>query len=135
MSLFKNIILNDLKEEIDNKYDWMKDDIDLKKNIKENYITEEGINEINENIENNLNNSSMLNNNSSNSFPLALGNSFSGLKDTNVNGNNIETLYYDDIAEDTIIKKIENENNDNNDETKKKQGICCILFSFIYINI
>ena len=55
INLFKNIILNELKEEIDYKYDWMKDDIDLKKNIKENYITEEGMND-----NNNLNNSSMM---------------------------------------------------------------------------
>ena len=123
--LFKNIILNELKEEIDYKYDWLKDDIDLKKNIKENYITEEGINE-NEN--NNLNNSSMLNN-SSNSFSLTKGNSLMGFKDFNLN-NNIETLYYDDNAEDLNIKKNNNENiNDKqkNDEAKKKKGICCII--------
>ena len=52
-----------------------------------------------------------------------------GFKDFNLN-NNIETLYYDDNAEDLNIKKNNNENiNDKqkNDETRKKKGICCII--------
>ena len=66
--LFINIIKNGLKEEIDYKYDWIKNDIDLQKSIRENYITEDGINSSylnNSSMINNMNNSaSILNNNS-----------------------------------------------------------------------
>ena len=100
-NLFKDIIINQLNEEIDYKYDWMQNDIDLNKNIKENYITEEGLLE----NENDLNNLSMINN-FSNSFSLSRGNSNSFFRDTSFNGNN----------KDNIVG------------VKKKQGVCCVIF-------
>ena len=126
-NLFRDIITKQIKEEIDFKYDWLKNDIDLNKNIRENYISEE----FNDN-ENDLNNLSMLNNSSnSNSFINSRGNSLSGFKDLSFNGNNIEQNHYDVNAED-----LEDKNNSNEDEqkieveyrvTKKKKCFCCII--------
>ena len=76
--LFINIIKKYLKEEIDYRYDWIKNDIDLQKNIRENYITEEGINN------SNLNNSSMINN---------INNSVSVVNNSNIeNENNLNKI-------------------------------------------
>jgi len=127
-SLFRDVIINHLKEEIDYKYDWLKNDIDLNKNIKENYITEEGFID----NDNDLNNSSMINN-LSNSFSNSRGNSFSGNKDFAFNdNNNLDTLHYDENADDIVIKKDvikEEENEDMEfDSTKKKNGICCQIY-------
>ena len=124
-NLFKDIIINQLNEEIDYKYDWMQNDIDLNKNIKENYITEEGLLE----NENDLNNLSMINN-FSNSFSLSRGNSNSFFRDTSFNGNNKYTMHYDEIADDIEINKKDerDENKDNIVGVKKKQGVCCAIF-------
>ena len=126
-SLFRDVITIHLKEEIDYKYDWLKNDIDLNKNIKENYITEEGFID----NDNDLNNSSMINN-LSNSFSNSRGNSFSGNKDFAFNDNNIDTLHYDENADDMVIKKdvIQEEENDDIEfrSTKKKNGICCKIY-------
>ena len=124
-NLFKDIIINQLNEEIDYKYDWMQNDIDLNKNIKENYITEEGLLE----NENDLNNLSMINN-FSNSFSLSRGNSNSFFRDTSFNGNNKDTMHYDEIADDIEINKKDerDENKDNIVGVKKKQGVCCVIF-------
>ena len=80
--LFKNIIQNQLHEEIDYKYDWLQNDIDLNVNIKENYISVDGGNE------NDLNNLSMVNN-LSNSFSNSR-NSLSGFN-LSFNDNNLDT--------------------------------------------
>ena len=126
-NLFKDIITKELKEEIDYKYDWLKNDIDLNKNIKENYITEEGFID----NDNELNNSSMINN-LSNSFSNSRGNSLTGIKDIQFNDNNLDTKHYDEIAEE-----LDNKNNDINPEenndlkpeiNKKKRGICCLIY-------
>ena len=127
-SLFRDVITNHLKEEIDYKYDWLKNDIDLNKNIKENYITEEGFID----NDNDLNNSSMINN-LSNSFSNSRGNSFSGNKDFAFNdNNNLDTLHYDENADDIVIKKdvIKEEENEDMEfgSTKKKNGICCQIY-------
>ena len=124
-NLFKDIIINQLNEEIDYKYDWMQNDIDLNKNIKENYITEEGLLE----NENDLNNLSMINN-FSNSFSLSRGNSNSFFRDTSFNGNNKDTMHYDEIADDIEINKKDerDENKVNIVGVKKKQGVCCVIF-------
>ena len=127
-SLFRDVIINHLKEEIDYKYDWLKNDIDLNKNIKENYITEEGFID----NDNDLNNSSMINN-LSNSFSNSRGNSFSGNKDFAFNdNNNLDTLHYDENADDIVIKKdvIKEEENEDMEfgSTKKKNGICCQIY-------
>ena len=126
-NLFRDVILNHLKEEIDYKYDWLKNDIDLNKNIKENYITEEGFID----NDNDLNNSSMINN-LSNSFSNSKGNSSSGNKDFAFNDNNIGLLHYEENAEDINIKNdvIKEEENEDNEfgSTKKKNGICCKIY-------
>ena len=124
-NLFKDIIINQLNEEIDYKYDWMQNDIDLNKNIKENYITEEGLLE----NENDLNNLSMINN-FSNSFSLSRGNSNSFFRDISFNGNNKDTMHYDEIADDIEINKKDerDENKGNIVGVKKKQGVCCVIF-------
>ena len=126
--LFRDVIINHLKEEIDYKYDWLKNDIDLNKNIKENYITEEGFID----NDNDLNNSSMINN-LSNSFSNSRGNSCSGNKDFAFNdNNNLDTLHYDENADDIVIKKdaIKEEENEDMEfgSTKKKNGICCQIY-------
>ena len=121
-NLFKDIITNNLKEEIDYKYDWLKNDIDLNKNIKENYITEEGFID----NDNDLNNSSMINN-LSNSFSRGYS---SSNKDYLFNDNNMDTRHYDENAEDI------NDKNDDIEEkydleigiVKKKSGICCVIY-------
>jgi serine/threonine protein kinase len=118
--LFKNIIQNQLHEEIDYKYDWLQNDIDLNVNIKENYISVDGGNE------NDLNNLSMLNN-LSNSFSNSR-NSLSGFN-LSFNDNNLDTGYYDEAAQEINIKKnnkiIEKQDNIIQNEIKKK--CCCII--------
>ena len=118
--LFKNIIQNQLHEEIDYKYDWLQNDIDLNVNIKENYISVDGGNE------NDLNNLSMVNN-LSNSFSNSR-NSLSGFN-LSFNDNNLDTGYYDEAAEEINNKKdnkiLEKQNNIIQNEIKKKKGTCC----------
>ena len=118
--LFKNIIQNQLHEEIDYKYDWLQNDIDLKVNIKENYISVDGGNE------NDLNNLSMVNN-LSNSFSNPR-NSLSGFN-LSFNDNNLDTGYYDEAAEEINNKKdnkiLEKQDNIIQNEIKKKKGTCC----------
>jgi len=118
--LFKNIIQNQLHEEIDYKYDWLQNDIDLNVNIKENYISVDGGNE------NDLNNLSMVNN-LSNSFSNSR-NSLSGFN-LSFNDNNLDTGYYDEAAEEINNKKdnkiLENQDNIIQNEIKKKKGTCC----------
>lgn len=120
--LFKNIIQNQLHEEIDYKYDWLQNDIDLNVNIKENYISVDGGNE------NDLNNLSMVNN-LSNSFSNSR-NSLSGFN-LSFNDNNLDTGYYDEVAEEINNKKdnkiIENQDNIIKNEIKKKKGTCCCI--------
>ena len=121
-NLFKDIITNNLKEEIDYKYDWLKNDIDLNKNIKENYITEEGFID----NDNDLNNSSMINN-LSNSFSRGYS---SSNKDYLFNDNNMDTRHYDENAEDINDKNDDIEEKDEFEFgiVKKKRGICCVIY-------
>ena len=118
--LFKNIIQNQLHEEIDYKYDWLQNDIDLNVNIKENYISVDGGNE------NDLNNLSMVNN-LSNSFSNSR-NSLSGFN-LSFNDNNLDTGYYDEAAEEINNKKdnkiLEKQDNIIQNEIKKRKGTCC----------
>ena len=118
--LFKNIIQNQLHEEIDYKYDWLQNDIDLNVNIKENYISVDGGNE------NDLNNLSMVNN-LSNSFSNSR-NSLSAFNNS-FNDNNLDTGYYDEAAEEINNKKdnkiLEKQDNIIQNEIKKKKGTCC----------
>ena len=154
--LFVNIIKNDLKEEIDYKYDWIKNDIDLQKNIRENYITEEGINNNylnNSSLVNNMNNSiSILNNNSTLIIDKdkEKGNQKEKKNKINEINNNIinnkinndnnkedkenkEVMHYDEIMNETHLNKY-NDNIDNEEEEgnkkgkKRKHAACCILF-------
>ena len=126
-NLFKDIIINQLNEEIDYKYDWLKNDVDLNKNIKENYITEDGLID----NENDLNNLSMINN-LSNSFTISRANSNSFFRDSGQNETNKDTNHYDEIADDIEITKKEKrgENDDDiiNKGTKRKNGVCCSIF-------
>ena len=123
--LFKSIIQNQLHEEIDYKYDWLQNDIDLNVNIKENYISVGG-------DENDLNNLSMVNN-LSNSFSNSR-NSLSAFNNS-FNDNNLDAGYYEEAAEEEKEDKDYKENNkikeNKNDvvdnENKKKICICCIL--------
>ena len=155
--LFANIIKNDLKEEIDYKYDWIKNDIDLKKSIKENYITEDGINNNylnNPSMINNINNSvSILNNNST--IKIDQDKEKEKEKENNINkineiNNNIinnkinndnnkeykenkEVMHYNEVMNETHLNKY-NDNIDNEEEEgnkkgkKRKHAACCILF-------
>ena len=126
-NLFKDIIINQLNEEIDYKYDWLKNDVDLNKNIKENYITEDGLID----NDNDLNNLSMINN-LSNSFTISRANSNSFFRDSGQNEANKDTNHYDEIADDIEITKKEKrgENDDDiiNKGTKGKNGVCCSIF-------
>ena len=121
--LFKNIIQNQLHEEIDYKYDWLQNDIDLNLNIKENYISVGG-----DENENDLNNLSMLNN-LSNSFSNSR-NSLSAFNNS-FNDNNLDAGYYEEAAEDIDEKEnnkiIENKKEVEDNENKKKICICCII--------
>ena len=133
--LFSNVIKNYLKEEIDFKYDWIKNDIDLNKNIRENYITDEGINNSylnNTSMVNNMNNSTSILNNNSN---IIYENEHKNNKINNINNiNNKETNYYDKVMEETNLKKNDNfDNEKDNDENspkngKRKHAPCCILY-------
>ena len=126
-NLFVDIITNQLKEEIDYKYDWIKNDIDLQKSIRENYITEDGINSSylnNTSMVNNMNNSvSILNNNSS---IIEKENNINKIIDTknknniNMNNKNIEnenkdTNYYDQVIKENKLNKIDNKNDIDKD--------------------
>ena len=126
-NLFKDIITKQLKEDIDYKYDWLQNDIDLNKNIRENYIEEVGFND----NENDLNNLSMLNNLSNNSFSNSRGNSLTGFKDLSFSGKNIDTMHYDEIAEDMDEKDNSNKAEDNKGleviASKNKKGVCCLI--------
>jgi hypothetical protein len=155
--LFINIIQNKLKEEIDYKYDWIKNDIDLQKSIRENYITEEGINNSylnNSSMINNVNNSiSIVNNNSTiiekennkNKINETINNKIndknkknSKIIDKNNKNENKETMYYDQIIDETNLnKKDKNNNNIDKEEDedefdskniRRKHGACCIIF-------
>ena len=147
--LFSNVIKNYLKEEIDFKYDWIKNDIeeidfkydwikndiDLNKSIRENYITDEGINNSylnNTSMVNNMNNSTSILNNNSN---IIYENEHKNNKINNINNiNNKETNYYDKVMEETNLKKNDNfDNEKDNDENspkngKRKHAPCCILY-------
>ena len=126
-NLFKDIITKQLKEDIDYKYDWLQNDIDLNKNIRENYIEEVGFND----NENDLNNLSMLNNLSNNSFSNSRGNSLTGFKDLSFSGKNIDTMHYDEIAEDMDEKDNSNKAEDKKGleviASKNKKGVCCLI--------
>ena len=149
-NLFVDIITNQLKEEIDYKYDWIKNDIDLQKSIRENYITEDGINSSylnNTSMVNNMNNSvSILNNNSS---IIEKENNINKIIDTknksniNMNNKNIETEnkdtnYYDQVIKENKLNKIDNKNDIDKDEDeeeegdkggrKRKHAVCCITY-------
>jgi serine/threonine protein kinase len=146
-NLFVDIITNQLKEEIDYKYDWIKNDIDLQKSIRENYITEDGINSSylnNTSMVNNMNNSvSILNNNSS---IIEKENNINKIIDTknknniNMNNKNIEnenkdTNYYDQVIKENKLNKIDNKNDIDKDEEegdkggrRRKHAVCCITY-------
>ena len=148
-NLFVDIITNQLKEEIDYKYDWIKNDIDLQKSIRENYITEDGINSSylnNTSMVNNMNNSvSILNNNSS---IIEKENNINKIIDTknknniNMNNKNIEnenkdTNYYDQVIKENKLNKIDNKNDIDKDEDeeygdkggrRRKHAVCCITY-------
>ena len=148
-NLFVDIITNQLKEEIDYKYDWIKNDIDLQKSIRENYITEDGINSSylnNTSMVNNMNNSvSILNNNSS---IIEKENNINKIIDTknknniNMNNKNIETEnkdtnYYDQVIKENKLNKIDNKNDIDKDEDeeegekggrRRKHAVCCITY-------
>jgi serine/threonine protein kinase len=155
--LFINIIQNKLKEEIDYKYDWIKNDIDLQKSIRENYITEEGINNSylnNSSMINNVNNSiSIVNNNSTiiekennkNKINETINNKIndknkknSKIIDKNNKNENKETMYYDQIIDETNLNKNDKNNNNIDKEEdedefdskniRRKHGACCIIF-------
>ena len=135
--LFSNVIKNYLKEEIDFKYDWIKNDIDLNKNIRENYITDEGINNSylnNTSMVNNMNNSTSILNNNSN---IIYEKEHKINKINNINNINIinkETNYYDKVMEEANLKKNDNFDNEKNEDEnspkngKKKHAPCCILY-------
>ena len=155
--LFINIIKNGLKEEIDYKYDWIKNDIDLQKSIRENYITEDGINSSylnNSSMINNMNNSASILNNNSIIFDKEKEkeNKINEKKDeknseqknfkkkdiNNININN-ETAYYDQVISENKINKnhlndnFEKHENDENEEDnskirKRKHAACCNTF-------
>ena len=141
--LFKNIIKNELKEKIDYIYDWIKNDIDLKKSIRENYITDEGINNSylnNSSMINNINNSlSILNNNSN--LIIEKDQNLNKINDKNnendINNNeNKETNYYDQVIDETNLNKKDknlkdkDKDKDENDpkEIKRRHGACCIIY-------
>ena len=143
--LFINIIKNELKEEIDYKYDWIKNDIDLQKSIRENYITEDGINSSylnNSSMINNINNSvSILNNNSLineketenniNKINEKIDDKKNGKKhkgkteNNDINYINNETAYYDQVIAENKINKNHKNNNfdkDENDEDEEENS-------------
>ena len=157
-TLFINIIKNELNEEVDYKYDWIKNDIDLQKNIRENYITEDGINSSylnNTSMANNMNNSvSILNNNSS---IIEKENDMNKINEKNIMNENNEknimnenneknivnenknTNYYEQVIDENKLDKKNNKDNidkeedeeeDENDKgrRKRKHAACCILF-------
>ena len=151
IELFSNIIKNDLKEEIDYKYDWIKNEIDLQKNIKENYITEEGINNNNSNkisLINTNNSKSLLNNNGSKQSQKTSIEQHKNKSDDNIKYDdkveNKDIAYYDDVSKELNINKKkrhslknniidkedidEGEENEFNRDKKRKNGACCILF-------
>ena len=158
MGLFISIIKNELKEEIDYKYDWIKNDIDLQKSIRENYISDDGVN-------NSYNNTSMMNNRNENSLSNLNNNSniidkeggkgeinkineklenekyISNNDNKIIQNENKETMYYDQVVDEMNLKnnnrkkdknKIdldEEENEEYNSKGKKrKHAACCILF-------
>ena len=155
--LLVNIIKNELKDKIDYKYDWIKNDIDLQKSIRENYITGEGINNSyfnNSSMINNINNSSSIVNNNStiekdkninkinetiksndnnNIYKL---NKIDKIIDINNDNENKDTMHYDKIIDETSLNRnnkknnnIEkNENEDEDSKIRRKHGGCCILF-------
>jgi len=156
--LFVNIIKNELKEEVDYKYDWIKNDIDLQKSIRENYITEDGINSSylnNTSMINNMNNSiSILNNNSSiisnkdkdkenndNTNINKINDKINNINNNNnkiIESDNKETNYYDKVIDENNLKN-NNKNNDldkeedeeeeeNSKGRKRKHAACCFLF-------
>ena len=151
--LLINIIKNELKEEIDYKYDWIKNDIDLQKSIRENYITEDGINSSylnNSSMINNINNSTSIINN--NSIIIDKENNINKINEkkddkknnkTNVNKNdnndmnneNKETAYYDEVFKENKMNKnnFDKEQNDEDEEEKsglrkRKHAACCNTF-------
>ena len=139
--LFVNIIKNELKEEVDYKYDWIKNDIDLQKSIRENYITEDGINSSylnNTSMINNMNNSiSILNNNSSiidnkdkdkenndntNTNTNKINEKINNINNNNndnkiIENDNKETNYYDKVIDENNLKN----NNKNNNLDKEEE--------------
>jgi serine/threonine protein kinase len=152
-NLFINVIKNELKEEIDYKYDWIKNDIDLQKSITENYITEDGINDNylnNSSIVNNTNNSlSNIKNNSSiineknkeNENSIDCKNEIKDNKiDNNIKNNNNkennEVNYYDQVLGENCLGKKYNDNIDKDEDEeededykrKRKHAPCCISF-------
>ena len=150
-NLFVDIITNQLKEEIDYKYDWIKNDIDLQKSIRENYITEDGINSSylnNTSMVNNMNNSvSILNNNSSiiekeNNINKKIDNKNNNNINTNNKKNeNKDTNYYDQVIKENKLNKINNKNYIDKDEDededeeegdkvgrRRKHAVCCITY-------
>ena len=111
-SLFVNIIKNELNEEVDYKYDWIKNDIDLQKSIRENYITEDGINS------SYLNNTSMVNN--MNNSTSLLNNNLSIIeKENNINKIN-ENLKNKNIENNIKNEKLGNKNIENNIQNENK---------------
>ena len=106
-SLFVNVIKNELKEEIDYNYDWIKNDMNLQKNIKENYFAENGVN-------NSFakNDSSLINN--CNDTP-----SKNSITNTLIYGKNkINNLGNEDDNNENNINEINN-NKENINETNK----------------
>ena len=161
-SLFVNIIKNELNSEIDYKYDWIKNDIDLQKSIRENYITKDGINNSylnNSSMINNINNSiSILNNNSSiiekdkenndniNKINEKIDNKDNYNNNINIENDNKETNYYDQVIDENNLKNNDKNNDKNNNNKnnldkeeeddeeenskgrKRKHAACCSLF-------
>ena len=112
-NLFINIIKNELKEEIDYKFDWIKNDIDLQKSITENYITESGINNTY------LNNTSLINN-TNNTVSNIKNNSTIINEKNEENENNINGI--NKINNNKINNNKDNNNINNDKEYKENKG-------------
>lgn len=105
-NILSNIIKNDLKEEIDYKYDWIINDIDLSRSIKENYISND--NDTYKKEDNKINNKK--------------GHYDKIIEENGLNKDN-------KIKEDNEEEDEEEEKDDFNNHLKKRNhDACCILY-------
>ena len=125
-NLLEKIIIENLGEKVDMKFDWVKNEINLCSSIKEDYI---------ESGENGVNNMSLVNNLNSTERDINLSkvSEFNKKEKHHIKKNYKIENYYEDVMKENKLDKSDDDKKDEEDTgiggvRDKKHAVCCNIF-------